>query len=130
MAGLRDVVRALSERPGVSAVMVVSGDGLTIDQAGSGLDADTVAALVPTIVSNAKRLGASAGQGELTLGAFAFIDLFWWAGEVWGLGRKAWLAEVAFIAFVAALVLRFVADPWFERRRRRRARGAPTSPPR
>lgn len=66
----------------------------------------------------------------LTLGAFAFIDLFWWAGEVWGLGRKAWLAEVAFIAFVAALVLRFVADPWFERRRRRRARGAPTSPPR
>ena len=62
MAGLRDVVRALAERPGVSAVMVVSGDGLTIDQAGSGLDADTVAALVPAIVSNAKRLGQSAGR--------------------------------------------------------------------
>jgi 3-hexulose-6-phosphate synthase/6-phospho-3-hexuloisomerase len=33
MAGLRDVVRALAERPGVTAVIVVSGDGLTIDQA-------------------------------------------------------------------------------------------------
>ena len=31
MAGLRDVVRALGGRPGVTAVMVVSGDGLTID---------------------------------------------------------------------------------------------------
>ena len=72
MAGLRDVVRALAGRPGVSAVMVVSGDGLTIDQAGSGLDADTVAALVPAIVANAKRLGASAGQGELSLGAFEY----------------------------------------------------------
>ena len=72
MAGLRDVVRALAGRPGVSAVMVVSGDGLTIDQAGTGLDADTVAALVPAIVSNAKRLGASAGQGELALGAFEY----------------------------------------------------------
>ena len=72
MAGLRDVVRALAGRPGVSAVMVVSGDGLTIDQAGSGLDADTVAALVPAIVNNAKRLGTSAGQGELSLGAFEY----------------------------------------------------------
>ena len=72
MAGLRDVVRALATRPGVTAVMVVSGDGLTIDQAGTGLDADTVAALVPQIVSNARRLGASAGQGELALGAFEY----------------------------------------------------------
>ena len=72
MAGLRDVVRALAGRPGVSAVMVISGDGLTIDQAGTGLDADTVAALVPAIVSNAKRLGGSAGHGELSLGAFEY----------------------------------------------------------
>lgn len=72
MAGLRDVVRALAERPGVTAVVVVSGDGLTIDQAGSGLDTDTVAALVPAIVSNAKRLGTSAGQGELGIGAFEY----------------------------------------------------------
>ncbi|HEX7919048.1 MAG TPA: roadblock/LC7 domain-containing protein, partial [Gemmatimonadales bacterium] len=72
MAGLRDVVRALAGRPGVSSVMVVSGDGLTIDQAGTGLDGDTVAALIPAIVSNAKRLGTSAGQGELSLGAFEY----------------------------------------------------------
>ena len=65
----------------------------------------------------------------LTLGAFAFIDLFWWAGDVWKLGRAIWWAEFAFIVFVAALVLRFVADPWFERRRRQRARAAPPSPP-
>ena len=72
MAGLRDVVRALATRLGVTAVMVVSGDGLTIDQAGTGLDADTVAALLPAIVSNARRLGQSAGQGELALGAFEY----------------------------------------------------------
>lgn len=72
MAGLRDVVRALSERPGVTAVVVVSGDGLTIDQAGGELDTDTVAALIPAIVSNAKRLGASAGHGELGIGAFEY----------------------------------------------------------
>lgn len=72
MAGLRDVVRALSTRPGVTAVMVVSGDGLTIDQAGTTLDGDTVAAMVPAIVSNARRLGTSAGQGELALGAFEY----------------------------------------------------------
>lgn len=72
MAGLREVVRALAGRPGVSAVMVVSGDGLTIDQAGSGLDADTVAALVPGIVSNAKRLGSTSGAGDLALGAFEY----------------------------------------------------------
>ncbi|MEO6068526.1 MAG: roadblock/LC7 domain-containing protein [Gemmatimonadota bacterium] len=72
MAGLRDVVRALATRPGVTAVMVVSGDGLTIDQAGTGLDADTVAALLPAIISNARRLGTSAGHGELALGAFEF----------------------------------------------------------
>jgi len=72
MAGLRDVVRALAGRPGVTAVVVVSGDGLVIDQAGAGLDTDTVAALVPAIISNAKRLGTSAGHGELGIGAFEF----------------------------------------------------------
>ena len=72
MAGLREVVRALAGRPGVTAVVVVSGDGLVIDQAGAGLDTDTVAALVPAIISNAKRLGTSAGHGELGIGAFEF----------------------------------------------------------
>jgi predicted regulator of Ras-like GTPase activity (Roadblock/LC7/MglB family) len=66
MAGLRDVVRALAERPGVTAVIVVSGDGLTIDQAGGELDTDTVAALVPAIVSNAKRLGTSSSSQSST----------------------------------------------------------------
>ena len=74
MAGLREVVRALAGRPGVAAVVVVSGDGLTIDQAGSGLDSDTVAALVPAIVSNARRLGESAGHGALGLGAFEYAN--------------------------------------------------------
>ena len=73
MAGLREVVRALLDRPGVEAVAVVSGDGLTIDHAARGsFDAETVAALVPGIVQNARRLGATAERGEMGLGVLEF----------------------------------------------------------
>lgn len=73
MAGLREVVRALLERPGVEAVAVVSGDGLTIDHAAKGaFDADTIAALVPGIIQNARRLGSTAERGELGTGVFEF----------------------------------------------------------
>ncbi|HEV2291226.1 MAG TPA: roadblock/LC7 domain-containing protein [Gemmatimonadales bacterium] len=73
MAGLREVVRALLDRPGVEAVAVVSGDGLTIDHAARGsFDAETVAALVPGIVQNARRLGTTAERGEMGLGVLEF----------------------------------------------------------
>lgn len=73
MAGLREVVRALLERPGVEAVAVVSGDGLTIDHAARGdFDAETVAALLPGIVQNARRLGDTAQRGALGTGVLEF----------------------------------------------------------
>lgn len=73
MAGLREVVRALLDRPGVAAVAVVSGDGLTIDHAARGdFDAETVAALIPGIIQNARRLGSTAERGELGLGVLEF----------------------------------------------------------
>jgi predicted regulator of Ras-like GTPase activity (Roadblock/LC7/MglB family) len=73
MAGLREVVRALLERPGVEAVAVVSGDGLVIDHAAKGaFDAETVAALVPGIMQNARRLGDTAARGPLGTGVLEF----------------------------------------------------------
>ncbi|MGB7213225.1 MAG: roadblock/LC7 domain-containing protein [Gemmatimonadales bacterium] len=73
MAGLREVVRALLDRPGVEAVAVVSRDGLTIDHAARGeFDSETVAALVPGIVQNARRLGTTANWGELGFGVLEF----------------------------------------------------------
>lgn len=73
MAGLREVVRALLDRPGVVAVAVVSGDGLTIDHAARGdFDAETVAALVPAILQNSRRLGSTALRGELGFGVLEF----------------------------------------------------------
>lgn len=56
---------ALAGREGVQAVVVLGRDGLPIDaKAGDGLDADGVAALVPSVVAACTRLGNAAGRGE------------------------------------------------------------------
>ena len=52
MPGIRDVVQALQRRPGVEAVVVVGRDGLPIDSSGQGVDADSVAALLPGVSSS------------------------------------------------------------------------------
>jgi predicted regulator of Ras-like GTPase activity (Roadblock/LC7/MglB family) len=66
MADLGEVVRALSAREGVEAVLVLSGDGLPIEHAARGsFEAETLAALTATLVQYATRLGAGAGQGAL-----------------------------------------------------------------
>ena len=73
MPGLRDVVQHLAERDGVDAVVVVSGDGLTIDHATrSGLDAEAVAAMIPALTQTAGRVGAAAAGGDLTNAVFEF----------------------------------------------------------
>lgn len=65
MPTIRDVVRALGGRDGVDAVIVLGRDGLPIDShATDGFDTDSVAALVPTVVSACNRLGSAAGRGE------------------------------------------------------------------
>ena len=66
MAGLNDVVRGLSERGGVEAVLVLSSDGLPIEHAGRGaFDPESIAALTATLVQYATRLGAGAARGTL-----------------------------------------------------------------
>ena len=73
MAGLRDVVQGLLQRDGVDAVVVISGDGLTIDHATrNGLDTETIAALIPGLAQNARRLGAAATRGDLSTGVLEF----------------------------------------------------------
>ncbi len=73
MPGLRDIVQGLSKREGVEAVVVVSGDGLPIDQASNaGLDGDAVAALVATVAHGARRLGRAVNYADLSTGVLEF----------------------------------------------------------
>jgi predicted regulator of Ras-like GTPase activity (Roadblock/LC7/MglB family) len=66
MGGLNDVLRSLSEREGVEAVLVLSGDGLPIEHAARGpFDPESIAALTATVVQYATRLGTGAGRGSL-----------------------------------------------------------------
>jgi len=69
MATIRDVVEALGGRAGVDAVVVVGRDGLPIDsRTKNGLDADGVAALLPSVIKGVGELGAAGGRGEFSAG--------------------------------------------------------------
>jgi predicted regulator of Ras-like GTPase activity (Roadblock/LC7/MglB family) len=66
MASLTEVVHELADRSGVEAVLVLSGDGLPIEHASRGsFDPESLAALTPTLVQYATRLGAGAARGAL-----------------------------------------------------------------
>jgi predicted regulator of Ras-like GTPase activity (Roadblock/LC7/MglB family) len=66
MPSLTEVVRELSARDGVEAVLVLSADGLPIEHASRGpFDQESLAALSATLVQYATRLGLSAGRGAL-----------------------------------------------------------------
>jgi uncharacterized protein len=66
MAGLNEVVRSLSTRDGVEAVLVLSADGLPIEHAARGtFDAESAAALTASLLQHATRLGIGAGRGAL-----------------------------------------------------------------
>jgi predicted regulator of Ras-like GTPase activity (Roadblock/LC7/MglB family) len=66
MASLNEVVRGLAARSGVEAVLVLSGDGLPIEQASRGsFDPESLAALTATLLQYATRLGHGAGRGAL-----------------------------------------------------------------
>src|SRR3989442_3260274 len=65
MATIRDVVEALARRGGVDAVVVVGRDGLPIDaRATDGVDAENVAALLPSVINGLGQLGQARGRGE------------------------------------------------------------------
>ncbi|MDH3495763.1 MAG: roadblock/LC7 domain-containing protein [Gemmatimonadota bacterium] len=75
MSTIRDVVHALARRPGVKAAIVLGHDGLPIDSvSANGLDPDSVAALVPPLVSACRQLGDTAACGAFTAGAVEFDD--------------------------------------------------------
>ncbi len=75
MPTIRDVVSALGTRPGVDAVLVLGRDGLPIDaKVNDGLDAEGLAALVPSIVAACTRLGTAAGRGEFGASVVEFAD--------------------------------------------------------
>ena len=64
MPSIRDVVRALGERDGVDAVVVLGEDGLTIDSSTSNdLDPEGLSALVPPVVQSCNSFGAAAKRG-------------------------------------------------------------------
>jgi predicted regulator of Ras-like GTPase activity (Roadblock/LC7/MglB family) len=66
MPTLTDVVRELAGRRGVEAVLVLSGDGLPIEEASrAAFDPESLAALTATLVQYAARLGQGAGRGSL-----------------------------------------------------------------
>ena len=67
MASIRDLVRAIRQREGVEAAVILGRDGLLIDsQVVPGLDAEDLAARIPAIIGPADDLGAAAGRGRLT----------------------------------------------------------------
>ncbi len=66
MPTIRDLVAAVRQRDGITAAVVLGRDGLLIDsQADPTVDAEQVAAHVPSILQHAEELGAAAAQGEL-----------------------------------------------------------------
>jgi predicted regulator of Ras-like GTPase activity (Roadblock/LC7/MglB family) len=73
MAGLRDVIDGLARRSGVAAVVLVSADGLVIDQAMTDAgDPDEVAALSATLVQHAAQLGSAGGRGAFQAGVLEY----------------------------------------------------------
>jgi predicted regulator of Ras-like GTPase activity (Roadblock/LC7/MglB family) len=73
MATIRDVVEALSRRAGVDAVVVVGRDGLPIDsRTGNGVDAESVAALLPSAINGLAQLGQAGQRGEFDTAVLEF----------------------------------------------------------
>jgi predicted regulator of Ras-like GTPase activity (Roadblock/LC7/MglB family) len=75
MPAIRDLVAALRRRDGVDAAVVLSRDGLVIDgQAGPGLDAERLAAMVPSVLSAADDVGTHAAAGALATGVLEYAE--------------------------------------------------------
>jgi len=72
MATIRDVVEALARRGGVDAVVVVGRDGPIDARAADGVDAENVAALLPSVINGLVQLGQAGGRGEFGTGVLEF----------------------------------------------------------
>ena len=66
MPTIRDLVGAIRQREGVEAAVILGRDGLLIDgQSVPNLDAEHVAAHVPSMINAADEFGTAAGRGTL-----------------------------------------------------------------
>ena len=73
MATIRDVVEVLSLSHGVDAVVVVGRDGLPIDsRVANGVDAESVAAILPTVITHMGQLGDAGGRGDFSTAVLEF----------------------------------------------------------
>ena len=73
MPTIHDLVRAIAERDGVEAVVVLGRDGLLIDgQTGGDLDGEQLAALAPAVATAAESLGTTSSRGSLVTGVLEF----------------------------------------------------------
>ena len=66
MPSIRDLVEAIRTYEGVEAAVILGRDGLLIDsQVAPGIDAEAVAARIPSIVAPADEVGQSLDRGGL-----------------------------------------------------------------
>jgi predicted regulator of Ras-like GTPase activity (Roadblock/LC7/MglB family) len=73
MPTIHDLVRALAERDGVEAVVVLGRDGLLIDGRTAGdLDGEHLAALTPAVSAAAEAVGDAASRGPLVTAVLEF----------------------------------------------------------
>jgi predicted regulator of Ras-like GTPase activity (Roadblock/LC7/MglB family) len=73
MPTIRELVQALARRNGVDAVVVVGRDGEPIDSAsGDGVDAENVAALLPSVIRGMGELGTAGGRGAFATAVLEF----------------------------------------------------------
>ena len=71
MPTIRELVATIRQRDGVEAAIVLGRDGLLIDgQAVTNLDAEGLAAHVPSIITGADEFGAASQRGPLVTGVF------------------------------------------------------------
>jgi predicted regulator of Ras-like GTPase activity (Roadblock/LC7/MglB family) len=75
MPTIRDLVGALRQREGVDAAVVLGRDGLLIDsETSANVDAESVAALIPSIVAAADDYGSHDGRGALSTAILEFAQ--------------------------------------------------------
>ncbi|MEP6619947.1 MAG: roadblock/LC7 domain-containing protein [bacterium] len=75
MPSIRDLVTAIRQREGVEAAIVLGRDGLLIDsQTIPGVDAEDLAARIPSIIAPADEMGASASRGLLLTAVLEHTD--------------------------------------------------------
>ncbi len=93
MTGLADVLRGLAARDGVQGALLLSGEGLPIEHAGTGFEPETVAALAATLGQFAGKLGEDAARGDLRM---AVLDFARGPVVLARAGSADWIALLAF----------------------------------